>query len=58
MTAYKLSSPYIPSSFALKSKEKRAAQLAEVRKRRAEIYKVFAEKRRVQNSIVERYKLF
>jgi hypothetical protein len=38
---------------ALKSKERRAAQLAEVRKRRGEIYKLFAERRRVQQKALQ-----
>lgn len=51
MTEYKLSTPSFASTHSpstLKSKAKRAAQLADVRKRRAEIYKLFAEKKRLQ----------
>jgi len=53
MTEYNLSAPHTPSSFALKSKAKRTAQLTAVRKRRREIYKLFAEKRRLQQEEIE-----
>lgn len=38
------------SSFALKSKAKRMAQLADVRKRRAVAYRLFAEKKRLHQN--------